>query len=68
MDSRDVLAYVGIHRATLNAWIQAGEFPAPLTLSSSKRFWRRSTILAWAAERDKQPAAPARRSSKKRRR
>jgi predicted DNA-binding transcriptional regulator AlpA len=57
VDSRDILKLIPIHRATLNAWIRAGQFPAPLKLPGSKRFWRRSTVLAWLDASDKHPAA-----------
>ena len=56
VDSRDVLKLIPIHRATLNAWIRAGQFPAPLKLPGAKRFWRLSTVLAWIHASDK-PAA-----------
>jgi predicted DNA-binding transcriptional regulator AlpA len=70
IDAHELLNVIPIHRATLNAWIRAGRFPAPLKLSPSKRFWRWSTIVAWLDLREKQNATrpTARRSSKKRHR
>src|SRR6185295_12054477 len=55
VDTREVLARIPIHRATLNDMINTGRFPAPLHLLGSKLFWRWSAILAWLDERERNP-------------
>lgn len=51
---RDVLAMLGISKATLWRWRRAGDFPAPLQLGPNTVAWRGEDIAAWLESR---PAA-----------
>ena len=55
IDRDEVLSRVPIHRSTLNSLIKAGRFPAPIAITSSKRFWRLSAILDYIDERERNP-------------
>ncbi len=48
---RDVLALVGISKATLWRWRKAGEFPAPIRLGPNRVAWRRIEIDEWISSR-----------------
>ncbi len=48
---RDVLALVGISKATLWRWRKAGEFLAPIRLGPNRVAWRRSDVDEWLASR-----------------
>lgn len=46
-----VRAYLDVPDRTFRRWIAAGRFPRPdLRIGKSLR-WRRSTVLAWVAEK-----------------
>lgn len=51
--ARAVRKFAGeISNTTLWRWIRAGAFPAPVRLGPSPvRFWRRSDLEKWAADR-----------------
>ena len=49
----DVLGITGVSRSTLLRWIEAGEFPSPVRLSSKGRSvaWSSADIEQWQAGR-----------------
>ena len=51
---RDVLALLGISKATLWRWRKAGNFPAAIQLGPNSVAWRREAVDEWLASR---PAA-----------
>ena len=42
-----VLKIVGISRATIYRWIEAGNFPAPIRLGPNSVAWKSTTIYEW---------------------
>ena len=48
---RDVLALVGISKATLWRWRKADEFPHPIRLGPNLVAWRRGDVDKWLASR-----------------
>lgn len=42
-----VLKIVGISRATIYRWIEAGNFPAPIRLGPNSVAWKSTTIDEW---------------------
>jgi predicted DNA-binding transcriptional regulator AlpA len=48
---RQVAALFGICGKTLAAWIRDGEFPAPIRVGKSRRFWPREVILNYLTVR-----------------
>ena len=47
----DVLALLGVGKATLWRWRKAGNFPAPLQLGPNRIAWRRDEVERWLATR-----------------
>ena len=48
---RDVLAVLGISKATLWRWRRAGGFPAPIQLGPNTVGWRREDVENWLKTR-----------------
>lgn len=48
---RQVIAKVGLQRASIYRAIAAGKFPAPIALGARARGWKSSDIEAWIASR-----------------
>ena len=48
---RDVLAVLGISKATLWRWRRAGQFPDPIQLGPNTVAWRRDEVESWLASR-----------------
>ncbi len=47
----EVERLTGLHRATIYAMMQRGEFPRPVKLTERAVAWPESTILDWIAAR-----------------
>jgi len=52
LDAEELLARIPLDRSTIYRMVQAGTFPAPLQLTSSRIGWRLSSILQWLAARE----------------
>lgn len=52
----DVAARCDVHFATLDRWVAAGAFPAPIRLGPKTLVWRTSTVAAWLAAREREAA------------
>lgn len=52
----DVAARCHVHFATLDRWVSAGAFPAPIRLGPKTLIWRTSTVDAWLAAREREAA------------
>lgn len=50
---RELPEHVGLSKATVQRLINRGDFPRPLRLSPGAVGWRKSTLDAWLAARDK---------------
>lgn len=48
----DVENLIGLRRSKLYEMVRAGEFPAPVKLSSRAVAWRASEVQAWIKARD----------------
>lgn len=48
---KEVCSELGIVPKTLNDWVAAGEFPAPLRLGRRKRVWARVELEEYYTER-----------------
>lgn len=48
----DVESLIGLRRSKLYAMVRAGEFPAPVKLSSRAVAWRASEVHAWIEARE----------------
>jgi len=44
-----VLALVGFSKSTLNRKVEAGDFPAPIKLSSRLIVWKQQEVMEWIA-------------------
>jgi prophage regulatory protein len=48
---RDVLALLGVSRATLWSWREAGTFPKPIRLGPNVIAWTEASVRDWLAKR-----------------
>jgi prophage regulatory protein len=53
----DVAARCAVHFATLDRWVAAGTFPAPLRFGPKTLVWKTSTVQSWLAAREREAAA-----------
>lgn len=49
--AREVVAEIGVSKATLYRWIGSGQFPPPIKLGPGSVGWRREDIEEWLAGR-----------------
>ena len=47
----EVLVICGLSRSTVYAYVQRGEFPAPVRLTTRTSGWVRGEVMAWARGR-----------------
>lgn len=47
MDKNEVRETTRLSFSTIDRKVRQGTFPPPLKVSSNRRFWRRSCVLAW---------------------
>lgn len=45
--AKQVAHALGIHRATLHAWVSKGQFPQPIRLSARRVVWPWSVVREW---------------------
>ncbi|MCT4609150.1 MAG: AlpA family phage regulatory protein [Pelagimonas sp.] len=50
LDAPDVMALLGVSRATLYRFVKAGTFPAPLKITRNMARWHVDTVEQWIAE------------------
>ena len=51
LNTREVVARVGLHRSTIWKKVRAGTFPAPHELCENKIGWPEASITAWLDSR-----------------
>jgi prophage regulatory protein len=59
LDTPDVMALLGISRATLYRFIENGPFPAPLKITRNMARWHVDTVDQWIAEKVEQAQSPS---------
>lgn len=47
----DVIARIGVSRATIYRMVDSGEFPSPVKISPGRRAWVEAEVNAWLADR-----------------
>jgi prophage regulatory protein len=51
----DVRARIPLHRSTLWRMVQEERFPAPVRIAANRKAWRLSAVLAWIADKERNP-------------
>lgn len=57
LSDRQLAERFGVHRATIWRWVQSGDFPKPVQLSTGTTRWSLDTIEAYEARRSADSAA-----------
>ena len=55
VDPNELLERIPLDRSTIWRMVQEGRFPPPIQLTASRIGWRWSSILAWLADRERNP-------------
>jgi prophage regulatory protein len=55
VDPGELLERIPLDRSTIWRMVQEGRFPPPIQLTASRIGWRWSSILAWLADRERNP-------------
>lgn len=56
MNRSQVRRVIAVSDSTLDRWIRAGKFPAPMQVAGRHRYlWRRADVEAWLAGSDDDP-------------
>jgi len=61
---RDVLAIIGVSRASLYRLLQSGQFPRPVKISERAIAWREQEIAEWVETRPRLGGAPRARDNR----
>jgi predicted DNA-binding transcriptional regulator AlpA len=57
VDAKEVERLTSLDRGTIRKLVLAGDFPKHIQLTPMRKGWRRSLVLAWVEEREKNPLA-----------
>lgn len=58
LSERELLERIPLERHTLARMVGEGRFPPPIWLTSSKKGWKWSAVLAWLNQRESDPIRP----------
>lgn len=51
----DIIERVRLSRSSIHSMVKAGNFPAPVRLSTALIAWREEEVARWLADREKNP-------------
>jgi predicted DNA-binding transcriptional regulator AlpA len=57
LTEKEVLERIPLNRSTVYRMTRDGRFPEPIQLTAARKCWRLSTIAAWIAAREANPAS-----------